>query len=414
MRRNSIPIIYYHSVAPAKHKTWSKKYLTLELKFFEEQLKYFSKNGYKFLKLKDVFELSKDVISNPPGAGEKSFGTNENKIPPPDKFGIRNDRHHPQEKRVCLTFDDGYLDNFIYVYPLLKKYNAKATIFVNPLFVDKKNIVRKTLENYWNNNASLEEINKWGFLSWDEMRLMEQNGIVDIQSHTMTHTKYFVSDKIIGFHHPGADCVYVVGNLFPERLPYYIQDKDFEKLIPYGYPYFEQKSSIIAKKVTIKQSFSHSVIQLFEDYDWNNGYDFDNLFGRIRSLYDKAKQNKEITESVETDEEYTKRVYFELSESKRIIENELNKKVEFCCWPSGDNTEFTHKLALDIGYAATTIGKADVSSKDPTRIFRFALGDCKNNLLLTRLKTHYKLMSYNQVFPYYNFSKVYHQIRYGS
>lgn len=402
MKRNSIPIIYYHSVAPAKHQTWSKKYLTLELKFFEEHLKYFSKNDYKFVLLKDVFKISDDVLSNSPG------------IPLPDKVGIQNVRHHPEEKRVCLTFDDGYLDNFIYVYPLLKKYNAKATIFVNPLFVDRRSIVRKTLDDYWNKKASLKEIEQWGFLSWDEMRLMEQGGIVDIQSHTMTHTKYFVSDKIIGFHHPGADCVYVVGNLFPERLPYYIGDKDFEKLISYGYPYFEQKSSIIAKKVEINQSFIHSIIHLFKNFDWTQPYDFIKLLDKIKPIYDDAQSSNSIIESIETDEEYTKRIYFELGESKRIIENELNKKVEFCCWPSGDNTDFTHKLALDIGYTATTIGKAGGYSEGPTRIFRFALGNSRNNLLLTRLKTHYKLMSYNEVFPYYNLSNVYHKIRYSS
>ena len=153
---------------------------------------------------------------------------------------------------------------------------------------------------------------------------MEQSGIVDIQSHTMTHTKYFVSDKITGFHHPGADCVYAVGNLFPERLPYYIGDQDFEKLIPYGYPYFEQKSSIIAKKVTINPSFTQSVIlqssrgvplgesfgQSFNNFAWTQPYDFGKLFDKIKPIYEDAKNSNSIIQSVETDEEYAKRSLF--------------------------------------------------------------------------------------------------------
>jgi peptidoglycan/xylan/chitin deacetylase (PgdA/CDA1 family) len=34
------------------------------------------------------------------------------------------------ERSICLTFDDGYLDNFTEAFPLLKKYNIPATIFV--------------------------------------------------------------------------------------------------------------------------------------------------------------------------------------------------------------------------------------------------------------------------------------------
>lgn len=33
------------------------------------------------------------------------------------------------EKPVCITFDDGYLSNYTLAYPILKKYQMKATIF---------------------------------------------------------------------------------------------------------------------------------------------------------------------------------------------------------------------------------------------------------------------------------------------
>lgn len=368
-------------MAPSKNTRWYRNYLTLELKYFEENLKYFKARGYNFVFLKDIIYGSKD----------------------PDI--------HQDLKSVCLTFDDGYLDNFIYVYPLLKKYNAKATIFVNPAFVDKKSIIRKTLEDHWNNKASLSEINNWGFLSWDEMRLMEESGYVDIQSHTLTHTKYFVSDQIKGFHHPGADCLYYIGNEFPERLPYYIEDNDFEKLMPYGHPVFEERSSIIAKKVTIKESFSHSVIQLLKNYDWNEPYNFNNTYNLVKPLYDEVRKTNEIIEKVETEKEYQERVKFELSESKKIIENELNKKIDICCWPHGDNSELTHKLALEAGYKTTSIGKMPKQYLDHTRFDRFGLGQSKNNMILSRIKMHYKMESYFNRQPYYGIKKSYEFIR---
>ena len=245
------------------------------------------------------------------------------------------------------------------------------------------------------------------------MRLMEQSGFVDIQSHTLTHTKYFVSDKIVGFHHPGADSLYPIGNLYPERLPNYIEDKEFEKLMPYGYPVFEQKSSIIARKVLINKSFIHSVIQSFNQNNWNQSYDFEKMFNRIKPIYNEAIKNNIIIGSIETEEKYKERVHFELKESKDIIEKELDKKVSFCCWPHGDNNEFAHKTALEIGYKATTLGKMPLENLDETRFVRLGLGKTKNNILLSNLKTKYKVNSFRKKQPYYSIFYLYNKIRYG-
>lgn len=40
------------------------------------------------------------------------------------------DQYQGQSNVVALSFDDGFLDNYQYAYPLLQKYNAKATIYL--------------------------------------------------------------------------------------------------------------------------------------------------------------------------------------------------------------------------------------------------------------------------------------------
>ena len=70
------------------------------------------------------------------------------------------------QKPVILTFDDGYKDNYTVLFPLLKKYNVKATIFIFP-------------NNIGTNN---------NFLTWDMVREMQASGLVSFQSHTMSHS----------------------------------------------------------------------------------------------------------------------------------------------------------------------------------------------------------------------------------
>ncbi len=69
------------------------------------------------------------------------------------------------EKSVVITFDDGYLSNYTLIYPILKKYHIPATIFVT---VCNMNI----------------DPNK---MTWEQMREMEESGLVSIQSHSWKH-----------------------------------------------------------------------------------------------------------------------------------------------------------------------------------------------------------------------------------
>ena len=69
------------------------------------------------------------------------------------------------EKPVILTFDDGYNDNYSELFPLLQKYETKATVFVIT------------------NNLSYNP----NFMTWEQAKEMADSGLVDIQSHTVTH-----------------------------------------------------------------------------------------------------------------------------------------------------------------------------------------------------------------------------------
>ena len=56
------------------------------------------------------------------------------------------------------------------------------------------------------------------------------------------------------------------------------------------------------------------------------------------------------------------RIRDELLKSKKIIEESLNKKVNFICWPGGGNNAMVRRIAREVGYEAWTLGSKDLSN----------------------------------------------------
>ena len=72
------------------------------------------------------------------------------------------------EKPILLTFDDGYKGHYIYVYPLLRKYNYPAAFSIFTAKVDGDIVGRSTL-------------------TWWQLRHMAADPLVTIAAHSVTH-----------------------------------------------------------------------------------------------------------------------------------------------------------------------------------------------------------------------------------
>jgi len=77
--------------------------------------------------------------------------------------GIKNNRKFPHNT-VVITIDDGYKDNFIYAYPILKKYSFPATIFIITSHIGNRN----------------------DFMNWQDVKIMLRDKIL-IGAHTKNH-----------------------------------------------------------------------------------------------------------------------------------------------------------------------------------------------------------------------------------
>ena len=132
-----IPILMYHSISD------DSQFQNVTVASFRKQMEYLA-SEYEILPLKEI---------------------------PKILFGARNF----QGKLAVITFDDGYKDNYDFVFPILREFRLPATIFVATNYIGRDDFNQK-----------------YGFppkemLSWNNIKEMSQNNI-DIASHTMTHS----------------------------------------------------------------------------------------------------------------------------------------------------------------------------------------------------------------------------------
>lgn len=71
------------------------------------------------------------------------------------------------ERQAAITFDDGYLDNYEFAFPVLREFGFAASFFV-----------------------TTEDIGKPGFMTWDMLREMSTVPGIEIGSHGLEHKPF--------------------------------------------------------------------------------------------------------------------------------------------------------------------------------------------------------------------------------
>lgn len=127
-----VPILMYHKINPysasSLYRLWPED--------FEWQMQYLKDNGFHTVSINDVldqFEKGK-------------------KLP---------------DKPVVITLDDGYRDNYLYAYPILKKFGFTATFYITTDYV-------------------AEPGSEGTFMTWDEIKDLDKAGMT-IGCHTLDH-----------------------------------------------------------------------------------------------------------------------------------------------------------------------------------------------------------------------------------
>ncbi|MCY7331925.1 MAG: polysaccharide deacetylase family protein, partial [Pseudanabaena sp. CAN_BIN31] len=133
-RAAKIPIIMYHDITPTKDVSWDVTPEDLEKHFQALQ-----DGGYT--------PITMDRMVN----------------------HLRTGSQLP-EKPVLLTFDDNYIGQYKYAFPLLKKYNYPSVWSVHTRFVGTGGQKPKA--------------------TWDQLREMQKSGLITVASHTVNHINF--------------------------------------------------------------------------------------------------------------------------------------------------------------------------------------------------------------------------------
>ena len=136
-----IPILLYHNFVTTVPETDPDNFQYINTpKSFEENIQALLNHGYTFFFFLELDEANRGISSLP-------------------------------DRPILITFDDGYYSNYEYIYPILKKYHIKASIFI---LTDKIG----------------KEIDEIKYLGWEECLEMQNSGLVEIGSHSTKHVFY--------------------------------------------------------------------------------------------------------------------------------------------------------------------------------------------------------------------------------
>ncbi len=155
-----VAVLMYHHVNDNRGDT-----VTVTPEVFEGQMAYAKRAGFRFLSIDELVSYMKGELE------------------------IR-------DRAVVLTFDDGYLDNYVHVFPVLKRYGIRASVFIVSSWADAASeaggsVIRdKRFPRHGDTKRLLEDGRAdMVYMDWDKIAEMSRSGLVDFYSHTVSHPR---------------------------------------------------------------------------------------------------------------------------------------------------------------------------------------------------------------------------------
>lgn len=208
---------------------------------------------------------------------------------------LRGEEVSIPERPIAMTFDDGTIENFTIVCPLLKKFGYSGTVFA----LTARKYIQMSGDHWW--------------------RQVEEEGVLRIEGHSHTHAFIFINDHVDDFY-SGKEI---------EGVPYV---KGLDKKL--GFPLFGLGHELVSKRFIPRRE----LIEVCVDYVLHQGAeDFFRGEDRREELFRFVSRYQGGKGRFETEREKERRVRRELEISRRRIEQTIGgrKEVKFFAYPYG-------------------------------------------------------------------------------
>jgi peptidoglycan/xylan/chitin deacetylase (PgdA/CDA1 family) len=229
---------------------------------------------------------------------------------------------------ILITFDDGYYDNYLNVFPLLKKFNFKATFFINSAFIKEKVDRTTTTIIKDSDSGNREVIGRYyrgedatsdQYMTWEEMREMQQSGLCDFQLHSHTHKLAFATLELRGFvenENFGGEALHVY-NGKPKV----------------GYPMLRTRGETTICKLIPRQEFLEEVKNQYED---KKGLKPKQRKKEVANFI----KNYADAATIESSEDARARILKEIHKNQEELQKHLGKQPVAYAWPYGHKSAF--------------------------------------------------------------------------
>lgn len=259
------------------------------------------------------------------------------------------------ENSILVTFDDGYKNNYTLAYPILKKYNIKATIFLNTRYVG--------------NNAD--------YLSWENIKEMYESGLVDFQMHTHSHDLTIKRIKVVDFYEKDTSPYFKREsyNLFYEGKDGHFNVKNDSGKLD-GLPVFKLISQVSVAGFRPKKNF----VEKYRKIENSDGFRKKSRKEKIEFLNKLFVEKKDEFFYKIDENKFAEIVNFEILENKKIIEKNLHKTPFVLAYPWGHRykgkREDLKKLGVEV-FVTTRKGANSLNLKKDW-IYRTSGDDFEN------------------------------------